>query len=98
LWEAALLETFARVDDFLDPDYVHASIESAKLVQQDRARWIGDRAEATALARLLEPAYIAQQRAEIGPRALRLGADTPAPDYTVTLAVVDRDGNAVHLM
>jgi gamma-glutamyltranspeptidase/glutathione hydrolase len=93
-----LLETYAPFVDFLDPDYVHVSIESAKLVQRDRARWVGDRASPATLARLLEPTYIAELHARIGVRARTGEPDPPSPDHTITLAVADDEGNAVHLM
>jgi gamma-glutamyltranspeptidase/glutathione hydrolase len=93
-----LLELFPRGDHFLDPAYVYASIETAKLVRRDRARHLGDGAAPETLMRLLSPDYLSTQRELIGASARIVEPDDPAPDHTITLTVVDGSGNAVHLM
>lgn len=95
----ALLDQFPAFGGITDPDYVHVSLESAKLVRADRDRWLGDQADAHDIAeRLLDPAYIRAQAATIGPMAAPSKASPPGPPHTITLTVVDVDGNAVHLM
>lgn len=95
----AVLDRFPAFSSAIDPDYVHVSLESAKLVRTDRDRWLGDGTDPDAIAaRLLDPVYIDTQAAAIGPMAATAPVSQPGPPHTITLAVVDADGNAVHLM
>jgi gamma-glutamyltranspeptidase/glutathione hydrolase len=79
-----------------DPEYIHASVESAKLVRADRTRYLGEGAES--LSRLLDPSYIEQAARSIGVHATAGVAETQGPGHTITLAVADGNGDAVHLM
>ena len=94
-----ILERFSRYGGPFDPDYVHASLESAKLVRADRRAYLGDTgAGPDAFAHLLSPAYLDAQAARIGATAHRGNPEPPGPPHTITLAVIDKAGNAVHLM
>jgi gamma-glutamyltranspeptidase/glutathione hydrolase len=82
-----------------DPDYVHGSLESAKLVRRDRNDHLGESdLPAAAYDWLLGRARIDELLAQIGPRANTGLVDTAGPPHTITLVVVDGAGNAVHLM
>ena len=80
---------------------LHRHIEAARLAYRDRDAFLADPAQADVpVARLTDPAYLAQLRALIRPDAAM--AHMPAPGEamlpvhrdTVYLCVVDRDGNA----
>lgn len=82
-----------------DPDYVHTSLESAKLVRRDRDRYLGESPDAaTGFDWLVAPPYVGDLVARIGPGADRDAPSAPSPSHTITLVTADRDGNAVHLM
>jgi gamma-glutamyltranspeptidase/glutathione hydrolase len=94
-----ILERLPRFAGPLDADYVHASLESAKLVRADRGRYLGDTgAPAEAFAHLIAPAYLDALAARVGTRARIAPPEPPGPPHTITLAVIDKAGNAVHLM
>lgn len=101
--DVALLEGLHLLDEYpafggpLDPDYVHVSIETAKLVAADRARFLGA-AERPDPTTLLAPAYITGLRRRVGARAATGAFAGRGPEDTITMAVVDDGGNAVHLM
>ncbi|GAA11370.1 gamma-glutamyltransferase family protein [Gordonia alkanivorans] len=80
-----------------DPEYVHVSVESAKLVARERARYIGDRTPPETVAWLLDESHTESLRSQISDRAKPIAADLSAGD-TITLCVVDAAGNAVNLM
>jgi gamma-glutamyltranspeptidase/glutathione hydrolase len=82
----------------MDADYVHASLESAKLVRADRKAQLGDVAGSDNFARLLSTDYLKAQAARIGATAASADTERPSPPHTITLAVIDSAGNAVHLM
>ncbi|MCU1494391.1 MAG: gamma-glutamyltranspeptidase periplasmic precursor [Acidimicrobiaceae bacterium] len=93
-----LLDAFPTFGDPLEPDYIHASVESAKLVSADRARYLGADTDPSVIDWLLGAEHVRSQRQRIGRRALASGTPLRAPEDTITLVVVDADGNAVHLM
>jgi gamma-glutamyltranspeptidase/glutathione hydrolase len=93
-----LLDSFDPFSGPSDPDYVHASVESAKLVGWERARYLGPSADPEMVAGLLAPAHTRALRERIGPRAISSPSPGRGPEDTITLAVIDSDGNAVHLM
>jgi gamma-glutamyltranspeptidase/glutathione hydrolase len=94
-----ILERFPRFSGPFDPDYVHVSLESAKQVRADRRRFLGDAAsDLEASLGLLSPARLDAQAARIGATAHPGNPDSPGPPHTITLAVIDEAGNAVHLM
>jgi gamma-glutamyltranspeptidase/glutathione hydrolase len=93
-----ILDGFAPFAGPLDPTYVHTSIESAKLVHHDRQHCLGPGVDDATIARLLTPGYSAAQRARVGHRAGPTQASGPVNEDTITLATVDEQGNAVHLM
>jgi gamma-glutamyltranspeptidase/glutathione hydrolase len=89
--------------------YLHTLVEVTKLAFADRDRWIGDPDMADVpVARLLDPAYLAQRAALVDPEH---AADSVDPGFgaedasetgdrddrgdTVYLTVLDKDGNAV---
>ena len=92
-----LLDGFGPFEGPLDPDYVHVSVETAKLVAADRARYLGT-PDRPAPATLLSPARVERLRRRIGPRASTGSFAGRGPEDTITLAVVDGAGSAVHLM
>ena len=91
-------------------DYLHTLIELKKLAFADRDRWIADPEKADVpLARLLNPAYLAERSAMVDPSS---AADSVPPGFgdddvdtheeerddsgdTVYLTAVDKWGNAV---
>ena len=93
-----LLDDFGAFDGPLDPAYVHASIESAKLVSVDRELFLGAGADEVTIARLLSSEYTQRQRARITEHAGASRPSGPPHGDTITLATVDEWGNAVHLM
>jgi gamma-glutamyltranspeptidase/glutathione hydrolase len=94
-----LLDRLPRARSSVDPDYVHASLETAKLMRRDRTRYLGEsESPATAFDWLVEPEHIAGMLSEVGPHANTTLVDTAGPSHTITLVVVDGGGNAVHLM
>jgi gamma-glutamyltranspeptidase/glutathione hydrolase len=93
-----IFDGFAPFAGPLDPAYVHASIETAKLVHHDRQHCLGPGVDEASIARLLSPGYSAAQRARVGERAGPSQASGPLNEDTITLATVDEQGNAVHLM
>jgi gamma-glutamyltranspeptidase/glutathione hydrolase len=80
-----------------DPDYLHRSIESAKLVGRDRTRWVGERTTPETVSWLLGAEHTGELHRQIGDRAAPVPADATAGD-TITLCVLDADGGAVNLM
>jgi gamma-glutamyltranspeptidase / glutathione hydrolase len=93
-----LLEELGPFAGAADPGYIHASVEAAKLVAAERARYLGEGADSASVAWLLSPEHLRSQRAKIGPRAAPAAASGRGPEDTITLVVVDEAGNAVHLM
>ncbi|WP_162274746.1 gamma-glutamyltransferase family protein [Mycolicibacterium vaccae] len=82
-----------------DPDYVHFSLESAKLVRRDRARHLGESPlPPESFDWLTGSGRIGELLAQIGPQAATTLVDTAGPSHTITLVVVDGNGDAVHLM
>jgi gamma-glutamyltranspeptidase/glutathione hydrolase len=82
-----------------DPEYVHLSIESAKLVAADRREHLGETTTPATVARLLGPEHTEELRGRIGPRAAPAAPAIANRDgHTITLAVVDDAGTAVNLM
>lgn len=95
----ALLDRFPVFAGPTDVGYLHASIETAKLVSADRRTFLGDVGHPPALLqRLLSDEHIADMAGQIGTRAMHGVPAGTSPSHTITLAVVDADGNAVHLM
>ena len=93
-----LLDAFPPFSGPLDPDYVHTSIESAKLVASDRARFLGDGVDAAIVERLLGARHLDELRSRISPQARAGRTSGRVAEDTITLATVDERGNAVHLM
>jgi gamma-glutamyltranspeptidase/glutathione hydrolase len=93
-----LLDSFAPFSGPSDPGYVHASVESAKLVGWERAHHLGPGSDPEVVAGLLSAAHTRALRGRIGPRAVTAPSPGRGPEDTITLAVVDGEGNAVHLM
>jgi gamma-glutamyltranspeptidase/glutathione hydrolase len=96
-----LLDRFGPFAGPLDPDYVHTSVELAKLVNGDRIRRLGPGVGAAEIDRLLGPEHMRALAEQVPPRAATAGvrdAPTPTVEDTITLTVVDEEGNAVHLM
>ena len=93
-----LLDAFPPFGGPLDPGYVHVSVESAKLVGRERASMLGAGADDATIAWLLSPEHTEQQRSLITDRAASSSASGASNEDTITLATVDHEGNAVHLM
>jgi gamma-glutamyltranspeptidase/glutathione hydrolase len=93
-----LLDSFPPFDGPLDPGYVHVSVESAKLVAAERAELLGAHADPEVVAALLSPSHTAELRSRITGRAEPVPVPVHAGEDTITLAVLDAEGNAVHLM
>ena len=95
----------APPDGPLGPVRLHRHLEAARLVYRDRDAFLADPAQADVpVARLTSPEYLAGLRALIRDDAA-LGALPPPGELafpphsdTVTLSVVDRDGNACSLI
>jgi gamma-glutamyltranspeptidase/glutathione hydrolase len=84
-----------------DADWVHLAIEAVKLALADRDRAIADPADGgDAVARLLDPGYLADLASRIDPSRARLdgGPVRLLVGGTVYLATVDREGTAVSLI
>ena len=82
-----------------DPEYIHTSVEVAKLVAAERERFLGADTTTEVAHWLVSPGHLDELSAHIGPAAepMHRAAQLRSED-TITLAVVDRFGNAVHLM
>ncbi|MEO5901554.1 MAG: gamma-glutamyltransferase, partial [Ilumatobacteraceae bacterium] len=101
-----VLDALAPSSGPSDPDYVDASLRSADLIGADRRRFLGPGVGAAELDRLLGPEHTRALVEQMTSRSRRSNvgvagpAGAPARDVedTITLAVVDDDGNAVHLM
>ena len=100
-----LLEPFAPADGPLDPVRMHRHLEAARLVYRDRNAFLADPSQADVpVAHLTSPAYLADLRKLIRDDAamtrLPPAGESWMPDHrdTVTLSVVDRDGNACSLI
>ena len=90
-------------DDPLDPVRLHRHLEAARLAYRDRDAFLADPAQVEVpVERLTDPAYLSGLRPLI--RDDRSMAGLPPPGElvphkdTVTLSVVDRDGNACSLI
>jgi gamma-glutamyltranspeptidase / glutathione hydrolase len=97
---ASALQVFDRFEPFGGPDdpaYVHASIESAKLIGRDRARYVGDRTTPDQVQWLLSVEHTAELYHSVGEQARSVAVDATSGD-TITLCVIDGDGSAVNLM
>ena len=83
---------------------IHALVEAMNLAYRDRNHWLGDPDQvAMPLARLLSPAYAAEQRRQLDLQRHRPAASLAAPaagregPNTTHLSVADRDGGLVAL-
>jgi len=93
-----LLERLGPFAGPQDPAYVHASVETAKLVREERVRYLGDDTDPAVVDWLLSVAHLDELSSRVGDRA-SVGHDIGrAQENTITLTVVDEEGNAVHLM
>lgn len=81
-----------------DPAYVHLSIETAKQVSAARARYLGPDTPPEVVDWLLSDELRNQLLAAIDVRARQPGPLAQASEDTITLAVIDEEGNAVNLM
>ncbi|HTX00234.1 MAG TPA: gamma-glutamyltransferase [Acidimicrobiales bacterium] len=93
-----LLDAYPAFDGPLDPAYIHVSVESAKLIADERSRYLGPGTDARAAARLAGRDHVAELVQRIGERARPARSVPGGPGHTITLAVIDGEGNAVHLM
>lgn len=98
-------EGFAQAADPLDPVRLHRHLEAARLVYRDRNAFLADPSQADVpVAHLTSPSYLAALRKLIRDDAtmatLPPAGESWMPDHrdTVTLSVVDRDGNACSLI
>lgn len=75
---------------------LHLQIEAMKLAFADAHRYIADPEQTKVpVEQLLDPAYIADRRNLIGPRARSPEPGNPSPGGTVYLCTADRDGMMV---
>jgi gamma-glutamyltranspeptidase / glutathione hydrolase len=93
-----LLEAFPAFDGPSDPNYIAASVQSARLVNAERRRYLGPRTDKAVIERLLGPQHVSELRAQISSRASGTFPSASADGHTITLAVVDKDGNAANIM
>ncbi len=98
-----LLEGFSPVAGPLDPLRLHRHLEAARLVYRDRNAFLADPTQADVpIAELLSADYLGGLRSLIRDDGLLANLPPPGalPDHrdTVTLSVVDRDGNACSLI
>ena len=105
LGDAAFLLGLELLDEFppfaspIDPDYVDLSVASARLMAAERAERLGPGADSAGqqTASSAQPTWhrcARSSRLALPPRAYAGGS----PEDTITLAVVDAQGNAAHLM
>ncbi len=87
-----LLGPFAADDA---PDYVHASVEVAKLVAADRRLVLGPGGHGD---ELLAPAALSARASLVGPVAVRRPLAGSLAEDTITLTVIDAERTVVHLM
>jgi gamma-glutamyltranspeptidase len=93
-----LLEGFelAALDE---ADYVHLTVEAAKLAFEDRDRYLTDpTVEAVPVARCLDASYLAERRRLISRRRARASEGVPAAGDTIAIVTADAEGNAVSLI
>jgi gamma-glutamyltranspeptidase / glutathione hydrolase len=93
-----LLDAYSTFTGQFDPEYVHVSVESAKLISAERARYLGAEVERAVAERLLAADHVGELKAKIRPSASSDRVTARSSEDTITLAVVDEEGNAVHLM
>lgn len=89
----AILEGL-EIDDPLHPDAIHLAIEATKIGLSDAHAFVTD-PDAGPTPDLLDPAYIADRRAALGPRALTAAPGIPPGSDTVYLAAADGEGHMV---
>ncbi|HXW81755.1 MAG TPA: gamma-glutamyltransferase [Acidimicrobiales bacterium] len=82
----------------LDPAYVSASVESAKIVNAERRRYLGPGAGKATVDRLLGADHVRALSERVALRASGGPMPPSADEHTITLAVVDEDGNAANIM
>lgn len=88
-------------DGVIDPRWIHAGIEAAKLAMADRDAFVTDPTfRDVPVDRLLDPSRLAELARRIDPRqaAVPPVATNPPGGGTIYLATVDADGNAVSLI
>jgi gamma-glutamyltranspeptidase/glutathione hydrolase len=93
-----LLDSYGPFNGPLDPDYLHTGVESAKHVSADRVQYLGDKVDPAVINWMLSAEHVADMRSRIGSTASAVRTLIPSQEDTITLAVVDDEGNAVHLM
>jgi len=93
-----VLDRFEPFSSPLDPDYVHVSIESAKLVAADRARYLGAETDDATIEWMTSATHCGELKEMITDDVLRGRTSGQVNEDTITLATVDEMGNAVHLM
>ncbi|MCA1781453.1 MAG: gamma-glutamyltransferase family protein [Dermatophilaceae bacterium] len=82
-----------------DPHSLHLQIEAMRIAFADTFAHVGDPARVEVPTEgLLDPAYLAERRALIGPRAGAFGAGHPPRGGTVLLCVAAPDGAMVSLI
>lgn len=85
----------------VDPRWIHAGVEAAKIAVQDRDAYLGDPAFIDPqIDRLLSKDYAATRAAKINlaRASFERPTETPSGGGTVYIAAVDSDGNAVSLI
>jgi gamma-glutamyltranspeptidase/glutathione hydrolase len=93
-----LLDAFPPCTSPSDPAYVHLSVESARLVADQRERLLGPMSPPDIADTLLSTPNLATLKRSIGERAWPGRGPGRTPEDTITLAVVDGEGTAVNLM
>ena len=93
-----LLEALPAYRGAHDPDYMWASVESAKIVNAERRRFLGPRSGTAVIDRLLGAEHVRALSEQICSGASGIHICPRADEHTITLAVIDEDGNAANIM
>ncbi len=81
-----------------DPDYMWASVESAKIVNAERRRFLGPGSDTALIHHLLGAEHVRALSEQICSDASGTHISPRADEHTITLAVIDEDGNAANIM
>ena len=93
-----LLEALPAYRGGDDPAYMWASVESAKIVNAERRRFLGPGSDTAVIDHLLGGEHVRALSEQICAGASGIHTCPRADEHTITLAVIDEEGNAANIM